>query len=184
MDSIRGGSPYCAGVFLVMAQGNKARPVLNDSRKLSTIMDPKLEVQYSEMGARKAAALDYQCLSHRPRNRPLMTIVVKILEPLKDFDDIPIGPFVYTVPVESNEMNKENEIPKEQKSENDHHHHNNGHRHHDNNDVHRDANKGEVYRKRKRENDHHHRNHHRHNGHRHHPFKSPKPISHSKNDDH
>ncbi|KAK7363309.1 hypothetical protein VNO77_05445 [Canavalia gladiata] len=161
-----------------------ARPVLNDSRKLSRIMDPKLEGQYSEMGARKAAALAYQCLSHRPRSRPSMTTVVKILEPLKDFDDIPIGPFVYTVPAESNEVNKESETPKERKRENGHHHHSNGYRHNDNNDVHRNGNESEAHRERKRENGHHHRNHHRHNGHRHHPLKSPKPISHSKNDEH
>ncbi|QHO05485.1 Putative receptor-like protein kinase [Arachis hypogaea] len=75
-----------------------ARPALNDSRKLGRIMDPRLEGQYSEMGAKKAAALAYQCLSHRPRNRPSMPAVVKILEPLQDYDDVPIGPFVYTVP--------------------------------------------------------------------------------------
>ncbi|KAG5129941.1 hypothetical protein JHK84_036338 [Glycine max] len=135
-----------------------ARPALNDSRKLGRIMDPRLEGQYSEVGARKAAALAYQCLSHRPRSRPLMSTVVNVLEPLQDFDDVPIGPFVYTVPAEQhNEVAKESETPKERKRENDHHHHN---RHH---------------------------HHHRHNGHRHHPLKSPKtPMSsdQSQNDEH
>ncbi|CAJ2649967.1 unnamed protein product [Trifolium pratense] len=86
-----------------------ARPVLNDARKLSRIMDPRLEGQYSESGARKAAALAYQCLSHRPRNRPSMSIVVNTLEPLQNYVDIPIGPFVYTVPsdVSNNEVQKE-----------------------------------------------------------------------------
>ncbi|MED6152276.1 hypothetical protein PIB30_090357 [Stylosanthes scabra] len=83
-----------------------ARPMLNDPRKLGRIMDPKLEGQYSEMGSRKAAALAYQCLSHRPRNRPTMSAVVRVLEPLQDFDDIPIMPFVYTVTTE-----KEKETP-------------------------------------------------------------------------
>ncbi|CAJ1940514.1 unnamed protein product [Sphenostylis stenocarpa] len=150
-----------------------ARPVLNDSRKLSRIMDPRLEGQYSEVGARKAAALAYQCLSHRPRSRPLMSTVVSVLEPLKDFDDVPIGPFVYTVPTDPNEVAKEVETPKERKRENGHHHHhhrnqhhNNGHKHHDNDEANKDAN-----------GHHHHRNH-RHNGHKHHPLKSPKtPIS-------
>lgn len=156
-----------------------ARPVLNDSRKLSRIMDPRLEGQYSEMGAKKAAALAYQCLSHRPRNRPSMTTVVKILEPLQEFDDIPIGPFVYTVPADQNEVISE--TPKERKRENGHHHRNHKH-HHDNNDndqVHRDrdAKEDDTPRERKRENGHHHRNHHRHNGHRHHPLKSPKSES-------
>ena len=136
-----------------------ARSALNDSRKLSRIMDPRLEGQYSEVGARKAAALAYQCLSHRPRSRPLMSTVVNVLEPLQDFDDVPIGPFVYTVPAEQqqyNEVAKESETPKERKRENGHHH---NRRHH----------------------------HHRHNGHRHHPLKSPKtpmPSDQSQNDEH
>ncbi|WVZ12923.1 hypothetical protein V8G54_017453 [Vigna mungo] len=144
-----------------------ARPVLNDSRKLGRIMDPRLEGQYSEVGARKAAALAYQCLSHRPRSRPLMSTVVSVLEPLKDFDDVPIGPFVYTVPPDHNEMAKEVETPKDRKRENGHHHHHhqkNGHRHHDHDEANKDAN-----------GHHHHRNR-RHN--RPHPLKSPKtPIS-------
>ena len=114
-----------------------ARPLLNDSRKLARIMDPRLEGQYSEMGAKKAAALAYQCLSHRPRSRPSMATVVKTLEPLQDYDDIPIGPFVYTVPTEYNEVHKdakESETPKERKRESNGHHHrshhrNDGHRH-------------------------------------------------------
>ncbi|CAK8532040.1 unnamed protein product [Lathyrus sativus] len=113
-----------------------ARPMLIDSRKLSKIMDPKLEGQYSEMGTKKAASLAYQCLSHRPKSRPTMSNVVKILEPLQDFDDIPIGPFVYTVPVDNNEVVKEKDqakedesTTKERKRENGQYHRN-GHRHH------------------------------------------------------
>ncbi|KAI5445593.1 serine/threonine-protein kinase RIPK isoform X2 [Lathyrus oleraceus] len=112
-----------------------ARPMLMDSRKLGKIMDPKLEGQYSEMGTKKAASLAYQCLSHRPKSRPTMSNVVKILEPLQDFDDIPIGPFVYTVPVDNNEVvkekdqAKEDESTKERKRENGQYHRN-GHRHH------------------------------------------------------
>ncbi|PSS15461.1 Serine/threonine-protein kinase [Actinidia chinensis var. chinensis] len=109
-----------------------ARPQLKDLRKLGRIMDPRLEGQYSEMGAQKAAALAYQCLSHRPKLRPTMTSVVKTLEPLKDFDDIPIGPFVYTVPTGSDFLKNANqgEAQKESKKENSHHHRNHhGHRH-------------------------------------------------------
>lgn len=104
-----------------------ARPLLNDSRKLNRIMDPRLECQYSETGAQKAAALAYRCLSHRPKQRPVMSTVVKTLEPLKDFDDLSVGPFVYTVPTESKEDLDENERRKELKKENGHHHH---HHHH------------------------------------------------------
>ncbi|BAT80040.1 hypothetical protein LR48_Vigan04g014600 [Vigna angularis] len=121
-----------------------ARPMLNDSRKLSRIMDPRLEGQYSEMGTRKAAALAYQCLSHRPRSRPSMSTVVKTLDPLQDFDDIPMGTFVYTAPQDHN------------------------------NEVHRDAkDQCETPRRRENDSNgrHHHRNR---NLNRHHPLKSPK----------
>ncbi|GAV72807.1 Pkinase_Tyr domain-containing protein [Cephalotus follicularis] len=110
-----------------------AKPMLNDPRKLGRIMDPRLEGQYSETGAQKAAALAYQCLSYRPKHRPTMRIVVKILEPLKDFDDIPIGPFVYVVPSDCDspkEEVKECEPKKESKKENGHHHHHQRHQLH------------------------------------------------------
>ncbi|KAF5726098.1 putative Protein kinase APK1B chloroplast precursor [Tripterygium wilfordii] len=100
-----------------------ARPMLNDPRKLNRIMDPRLEGQYSETGARKAARLAYQCLSLRPKHRPMMSTVVKTLDILKDYDDIPIGPFVYTVPIESDKP-KESEAPRDVKKEsNDRHYH-------------------------------------------------------------
>ncbi|KAG7548102.1 Serine-threonine/tyrosine-protein kinase catalytic domain [Arabidopsis suecica] len=76
-----------------------ARPMLNDARKLGRIMDPRLEDQYSETGARKAANLAYQCLRYRPKTRPDISTVVSILQDIKDYkDDIPIGVFTYTVP--------------------------------------------------------------------------------------
>jgi serine/threonine protein kinase len=75
-----------------------ARPMLNDARKLGRIMDPRLEDQYSETGARKAATLAYQCLSYRPKNRPCINNVVSVLQDIKDCNgDIPIGTFTYTV---------------------------------------------------------------------------------------
>ncbi|KAJ9687934.1 hypothetical protein PVL29_013924 [Vitis rotundifolia] len=106
-----------------------ARPQLNDSRKLPRIMDPRLEGQYSEAGAQKAAALAYQCLSHRPKHRPTMSTVVMTLEPLQDYNDVPVGTFVYTVPSE-NDLPKEEtkeggEAQKEPKKESSHQ----GHRH-------------------------------------------------------
>lgn len=74
-----------------------ARPLLKSARKLNRILDPRLEGQYSETGALKAAELAYQCLSHRPKERPTMSMIVDTLEPLKDFDDT-FGTFVYTFP--------------------------------------------------------------------------------------
>ncbi|KAK3220293.1 hypothetical protein Dsin_014263 [Dipteronia sinensis] len=74
-----------------------ARPMLKDCHRLNQIMDPRLEGQYSTEGAKKAAALAHQCLSHSPKSRSTMRVVVNTLEPLLDLTDIPIGPFVYTV---------------------------------------------------------------------------------------
>ncbi|GAB4853713.1 hypothetical protein Ancab_017906 [Ancistrocladus abbreviatus] len=84
-----------------------ARPQLNIPKRLSRLMDPRLEGQYSETGAKTAASLAYQCLSLRPKGRPTMSVVVKTLEPLMYSDDIPSGPFVYTVPTEHNSTNGE-----------------------------------------------------------------------------
>ncbi|KAE9608171.1 hypothetical protein Lal_00003624 [Lupinus albus] len=133
-----------------------ARPMLNDYRKLSRIMDPTLEGQFSELGTKKAAALAYQCLSHRPRSRPSMSTVVKTLEPLQHFHDVPIGLFVYTVPLDNTQVlrhkdaKEHHQLPNETNTQNHHHHH---HHHH------------------------HHRRIHHHNNAAHppHPLKSPKP---------
>ncbi|KAH7519302.1 hypothetical protein FEM48_Zijuj08G0021600 [Ziziphus jujuba var. spinosa] len=90
--------------------------------------------EYIMTGAKKAAALAYQCLSHRPKQRPTMSTVVKTLEPLKDFDDLPIGPFVFTFPTETQfckeELREGGEALKQSKKENGHHHYHNGHKHH------------------------------------------------------
>lgn len=105
-----------------------ARPQLKDPRKLRRILDPRLEGQYSEMGAQKAAQLAYQCLSYRPKLRPTMSSVVKTLEPLKDFDDIPSGPFVYTVPTDlqkdsvKDESRAEREMKKDKENDSQRNH--------------------------------------------------------------
>ncbi|XP_076927376.1 EPD1-interacting receptor-like cytoplasmic serine/threonine-protein kinase 5A [Bidens hawaiensis] len=83
-----------------------ARPLLKSARKLSRIMDPRLEGQYSEIGAQKAAEIAYQCLSHRPKERPTMTTIVDTLEPLTHFNAMPFGTCVYTAPTAEN-PNKE-----------------------------------------------------------------------------
>ncbi|MBA0668857.1 hypothetical protein Goklo_001734 [Gossypium klotzschianum] len=127
-----------------------ARPMLNESRRLARIMDPKLEGQYSETGARKAAALAYQCLSHRAKQRPKMSHVVNILEPLLDYEETSVASFVYTVPTHQNgglppkddTDTKECEAKTELKKENGHHH-NRHHRRrsHKSRDGHRHQNK-------------------------------------------
>ncbi|KAG1366369.1 serine/threonine-protein kinase RIPK [Cocos nucifera] len=101
-----------------------ARPCLNDARKLNRIMDNCLEGQYSTKCALKAAAVAYQCLSQNPKSRPQMSTIVETLEPLLEMDDMPIGPFIYTV---SAENGKVEDSEKSEVKENGHHHH--GHRH-------------------------------------------------------
>ncbi|AEC05986.1 Protein kinase domain [Arabidopsis suecica] len=100
-----------------------ARPMLNDPRKLSRIMDPRLEGQYSETGARKAATLAYQCLSHRPKNRPCMSAVVSILNDLKDYNDIPMGTFTYTVPNTPDNKEDDGRVGNKPRKSSHHHHH-------------------------------------------------------------
>lgn len=77
-----------------------AKPFLKDHHKLDRLMDPRLEGQYSTEGAKKVAALALQCTSHNPKSRPNMNHVVKILDPILEFKDVPSGPFVYVVPTE------------------------------------------------------------------------------------
>ncbi|KAI4386839.1 hypothetical protein MLD38_004737 [Melastoma candidum] len=109
-----------------------ARPMLNDQRKLSRIMDPRLEGMYSEKGVQKAAALAYQCLSHRPKQRPTMRAVVETLEPLLDFDDILEGTFVYTVPESDlKREHRDSQCKKKFKEMNGQHNHYRRHHHPD-----------------------------------------------------
>ncbi|KAL8036015.1 hypothetical protein ABFX02_12G132000 [Erythranthe guttata] len=84
-----------------------ARPMLKNPRKLIRAMDPRLEGQYPERAAQEAAALAYRCLSHRPKLRPTMSEVVKVLESLKDFDnEVSMGTFVF-VSTDSTDSHKE-----------------------------------------------------------------------------
>ena len=82
----------------------RARPMLKNPRKLMKVIDPRLEGQYPEIAAQKAAALAYQCLTYRPKLRPTMAEVVRVLEPLKDFDDTQMGTFVFTVSADCNSV--------------------------------------------------------------------------------
>ncbi|KAK3131875.1 hypothetical protein QOZ80_6AG0512720 [Eleusine coracana subsp. coracana] len=76
-----------------------ARPYLRRADKLHRVMDPSLEHQYSARAAQKAAQVAHQCLQSVPKARPTMREVVAALEPLLAVDDdVPMGPFVFTVP--------------------------------------------------------------------------------------
>ncbi|KAK6911856.1 Serine-threonine/tyrosine-protein kinase, catalytic domain [Dillenia turbinata] len=105
-----------------------ARPQLKDPHKLDRIMDQSLEGQYSAEGAKKAALVAYQCLSHHSKCRPTMRTVVKTLEPLQYLNDIPIVPFVYVVPSEVGKEDKK-EVQKKGCDQNQNGHTKNGLKH-------------------------------------------------------
>ena len=57
------------------------RPLLSQKKKLkTTIMDARIEGQYSSKAMVQAAQLTLRCLEADPRNRPSMKEVVEVLE--------------------------------------------------------------------------------------------------------
>lgn len=87
-----------------------ARPCLNDPRKLGRIMDPSLDGQYSIKGSQSAALVAYKCLSHTPKSRPTMSVVVESLGLIENLNDVATGPFVYTAPEENGGREEEEKI--------------------------------------------------------------------------
>jgi hypothetical protein len=84
-----------------------ARPYLRHPERLHRVMDPSLDGQYCTKAAHKAAMVAYHCLHSVPKSRPTMRDVVDALEPLLAVcSDVPAGPFVYTVPPESDDNSK------------------------------------------------------------------------------
>ncbi|XP_057978985.1 receptor-like cytoplasmic kinase 176 isoform X2 [Malania oleifera] len=61
-----------------------AKPLLTSKRKILTVIDSRIEGQYSLSGALRTAALAIQCLSKEPKFRPNMDEVVTALEKLQD----------------------------------------------------------------------------------------------------
>jgi serine/threonine protein kinase len=62
---------------------NWAKPLLADRRKLSQVMDSRLEGQYHSKGALQAAQLTLKCLNGDPKSRPSMKEVVEALEKIQ-----------------------------------------------------------------------------------------------------
>ena len=60
-----------------------AKPSLSSKRKLKTIMDPRVEGQYSSKAAFDAAQLTLKCLGSDPKSRPSMKEVVDVLEKIE-----------------------------------------------------------------------------------------------------
>eukprot|EP01018_Ginkgo_biloba_P007524 Gb_26720 [translate_table: standard] len=56
------------------------KPYLSESKKFRSILDPRLEGQYSLKEAQKVASLAHRCLVKQPRARPKMSEVVDILK--------------------------------------------------------------------------------------------------------
>lgn len=60
-----------------------AKPFLADRRKISHIMDQRIEGQYNAKGAIKAAQLSLKCLNEDPKSRPSMQEVLETLEQIE-----------------------------------------------------------------------------------------------------
>lgn len=60
-----------------------AKPSLSSKRKLKTIMDSRVEGQYSSKAALEAAQLTLKCLGSDPKSRPSMKEVVEVLEKIE-----------------------------------------------------------------------------------------------------
>ncbi|KAA8532066.1 hypothetical protein F0562_006792 [Nyssa sinensis] len=57
-----------------------AKPFLFHKRKLKSIMDARIEGQYSSKASLQVAQLTVKCLEREPRNRPSMKEVIEVLE--------------------------------------------------------------------------------------------------------
>ncbi|KAG9443094.1 hypothetical protein H6P81_018948 [Aristolochia fimbriata] len=69
-----------------------AKPYLSHRRKITQIMDPRLEGQYPPKGAFQAAELTLKCLGSDPRSRPSMKEVKEALERIEAIKDKPKEP--------------------------------------------------------------------------------------------
>ncbi|XP_061351427.1 probable serine/threonine-protein kinase PIX13 isoform X1 [Gastrolobium bilobum] len=63
------------------------RPLLSNKRKLKTIMDAKIEGQYSLKAALQSAQLTLKCLESDPKHRPSMKEVLEALEGIDAIQD-------------------------------------------------------------------------------------------------
>ncbi|RDX73279.1 putative serine/threonine-protein kinase PIX13, partial [Mucuna pruriens] len=59
------------------------KPLLSSKKKLKTIMDVKIEGQYSPKAAFQAAQLTLKCIQHDPKQRPSMKEVLEELEAIQ-----------------------------------------------------------------------------------------------------
>uniref|UniRef100_A0A2P2K3F4 Uncharacterized protein MANES_02G113800 n=1 Tax=Rhizophora mucronata TaxID=61149 RepID=A0A2P2K3F4_RHIMU len=67
------------------------KPKLSHKRKLKTIMDRRMDGQYSSKAMLQAAEITLKCLESDPRSRPHMKEVVEVLEQIEMIKDKPGG---------------------------------------------------------------------------------------------
>ncbi|KAL5752331.1 hypothetical protein ACOSQ2_022838 [Xanthoceras sorbifolium] len=65
------------------------KPTLSHKRKLKTIMDVRMEGQYTSKAALQAAQLTLKCLELDPKNRPSMREVLEALEQIEAMKEKP-----------------------------------------------------------------------------------------------
>lgn len=65
-----------------------ARPFLMDKKKISKIIDPRLEGSYSIKGAQKAGQLASCCIRRDFRLRPSMSYIVQALSQIQNLKDM------------------------------------------------------------------------------------------------
>ncbi|KAJ0096362.1 hypothetical protein Patl1_29266 [Pistacia atlantica] len=65
------------------------KPMLSQKKKLKTIMDARIEGQYSTKAAQQAAQLALKCLEADPKHRPSMKEVVETLERVEAIKEKP-----------------------------------------------------------------------------------------------
>lgn len=66
---------------------NWGKPFLTQKRKLKTIMDARIEGQYSTKAAMQAAQLTLKCLETDMKRRPSMKEVVDVLEQIESMTE-------------------------------------------------------------------------------------------------
>lgn len=62
------------------------KPILSRKRNFKTLMDSRIEGQYSSKAATQTAELTLKCLEHDPKNRPSMKQVVEALERIESLN--------------------------------------------------------------------------------------------------
>ncbi|KAJ6830899.1 putative serine/threonine-protein kinase PBL19 [Iris pallida] len=92
------------------------KPYASDPKKFHTILDPRLEGQYSTRSARKLIALANKCLMKNPKSRPRMSEVVAMLTEIIEMSGVTAADTVGIIPVveeeSTDDATEKIEVPK------------------------------------------------------------------------